>query len=80
MLGNGDFFGQNLSFTSLLAIVCAGLSVTAVLLLPRLGWTALRQGIGAQRIHRLAIANGAGRQVQRDQLVAAWLDKGDREE
>jgi len=42
VLGNGDFFGNLLSFTSALALVCAVLSVAAVVLLPRVGWTELR--------------------------------------
>jgi hypothetical protein len=42
VLGNGDFFGRELTFTSGLAIGCAVLSIGAVLLLPRLGWGELR--------------------------------------
>jgi hypothetical protein len=42
VLGNGDFFGRELTFTSGLAVVCALLSIAAVVLLPRLGWTELR--------------------------------------
>jgi hypothetical protein len=42
VLGNGDFFGHALTFTSGLAVVCALLSIGAVVLLPRLGWAELR--------------------------------------
>ncbi len=42
VLGNGDFFGRPLTFTSALAIVCAVLSIFAVVLLPRIGWRELR--------------------------------------
>lgn len=42
VLGNGDFFGHALTFTSGLAVVCAILSIGAVVLLPRLGWAELR--------------------------------------
>jgi hypothetical protein len=41
-LGNGDFFGQSLTFASGLAVVCAVLSIGAVVLLPRIGWRELR--------------------------------------
>jgi hypothetical protein len=42
VLGNGDFFGRPLTFTSALAVVCAVLSIFAVVLLPRIGWRELR--------------------------------------
>ncbi|HEV3128689.1 MAG TPA: hypothetical protein VGY32_06885 [Solirubrobacteraceae bacterium] len=42
VLGNGDFFGNKISFTSALALVCAVLSIGAVVLLPRVGWRELR--------------------------------------
>jgi hypothetical protein len=42
VLGNGDFFGRDLTFTSGLAFVCAVLSIGAVVLLPRIGWGELR--------------------------------------
>jgi hypothetical protein len=38
VLGNGDFFGRGLTFASGLAVVCALLSIGAVVLLPRAGW------------------------------------------
>jgi hypothetical protein len=46
VLGNGDFFGRPLSFTAGLAVVCAGLSIGAVLLLPRIGWREVRMTPG----------------------------------
>jgi len=42
VLGNGDFFGKQLTFTSGLAVVCAVLAIGAVVALPRIGWVALR--------------------------------------
>ena len=43
VLGNGDFFGRSLSVGSALELVCAVLSLAAVVLLPWLGWRALRR-------------------------------------
>jgi hypothetical protein len=42
VLGNGDFFGRNLTFASGLAAACAVLSIAAVVLLPRVGWNEVR--------------------------------------
>jgi hypothetical protein len=42
VLGNGDFFGLDVSFVSALAVACAALSIGAVAVLPRVGWRALR--------------------------------------
>ena len=42
VLGNGNFFGLDVSFLSVLAVACAALSIGAVVLLPRMGWQALR--------------------------------------
>jgi len=44
VLGNGDFFGMNVTVTSVLALVCAALSIAAVLLIPRICWHEMRQG------------------------------------
>ena len=44
VLGNGDFFGKNVTVTSALALVCAALSIGAVLLIPRICWHEIRQG------------------------------------
>jgi hypothetical protein len=43
VLGNGDFFGRDISFVSVLAVACAALSIGAVVLLPRVGWRAVRR-------------------------------------
>jgi hypothetical protein len=42
VLGNGDFFGRNLSFTSGLSVACAVLSLGAIVVLARAGWHAVR--------------------------------------
>ena len=42
VLGNGDYFARELTFTSGLAIACAVASIGAVVLLPRIGWGELR--------------------------------------
>lgn len=42
VLGNGDFFGHNLSFTAGLSVVCAALSLGAVAVLARAGSRAVR--------------------------------------
>ncbi len=41
-LGNGDFLNRSASFSSGLAVVCAAISITAVVLLPRVAWRELR--------------------------------------
>lgn len=42
VLGNGEFFGQGLGFTSGLEVVCAGLAIVAVaVLVPRVAWREL---------------------------------------
>jgi hypothetical protein len=42
VLGNGDFFGRDLSFSSGVTVACAALSIGAVVLLPQVGWRELR--------------------------------------
>ncbi|HUE25199.1 MAG TPA: hypothetical protein VMP89_00380 [Solirubrobacteraceae bacterium] len=42
VLGNGDFFGHNLSFTTGLSVACAVLSLTAIVVLARAGWGTVR--------------------------------------
>lgn len=50
VLGNGEFFGQQLGFTSALQLVCAGLSIlTVVVLVPRVAWRALTAAARADR-------------------------------
>jgi hypothetical protein len=43
VLGNGNFFGQTLGFSSTLELICALLCVIAVALIPRLGWRELQR-------------------------------------
>jgi hypothetical protein len=47
VLGNGNFFGADLSFTSGLAMACAALSSAAILLLLRAGWREVRAAVTA---------------------------------
>ena len=42
VLGNGDFFGHHLSFSSGLAVACAVLSLGAIVVVARGGWGTLR--------------------------------------
>jgi hypothetical protein len=42
VLGNGDFFGHNLSFTSGLSVACAVLSLGAIVVVARAGWGTVR--------------------------------------
>jgi hypothetical protein len=50
VLGNGEFFGQQLGFTSSLQLVCAGLSIlTVVVLVPRIAWRALTTTVRVDR-------------------------------
>jgi hypothetical protein len=43
LLGNGSFFGATLSMSSALSVVCAGLTIAAVLLIPRFAWKSLER-------------------------------------
>lgn len=43
VLGNGDFFGAQLSSASALSAVCAGLTVVAVLYIPRFAWKSVER-------------------------------------
>ncbi len=57
VLGNGNFFGQLLSFTSALQLACAALSLTAVVfLVPRIAWQELG---GTLRLRRVSGADGS---------------------
>jgi hypothetical protein len=49
VLGNGDFFGQTLSFSSVLAFACAALSIAAVLLAVRTTRGEFVQALAARR-------------------------------
>jgi hypothetical protein len=48
VLGNGDFFGRHLTFSSGVAVVCGLLSIGAVALLPRVGWRELHARAAAR--------------------------------
>ncbi|MGZ4245595.1 MAG: hypothetical protein ACXVSE_15015 [Solirubrobacteraceae bacterium] len=58
VLGNGDFFGRDVTFASVLAVACAALSIGAVSFLPRAAWLELRTATAsrarAQAPERLA--------------------------
>ncbi len=43
VLGNGSFFGARLSMSSALSVVCASLTIVAVLLIPRFAWKSLER-------------------------------------
>jgi len=49
VLGNGDFFGKSLGFTSGLELTCAALSLLAVALVPRVAWRELAGTLRARR-------------------------------
>jgi hypothetical protein len=49
VLGNGDFFGQTIGFSTALALVCAALTIGAVLLGPRIAHGELVRAIAARR-------------------------------
>jgi hypothetical protein len=38
LLGNGNFFGSTIGFSTALALACAGMTVAAVLVVPRIAW------------------------------------------
>ncbi len=42
VLGNGDFFGHNLTFTAGLSVACAVLSLSAIVVVARAGWRTVR--------------------------------------
>jgi hypothetical protein len=54
VLGNGDFFGATLGFSSVLAFACAALSIAAVLLAARAARGELVQAFAARRTRPLA--------------------------
>jgi hypothetical protein len=49
LLGNGDFFGQTLGFSTALALVCATMTIAAVLVGPRLARGELARALAARR-------------------------------
>jgi hypothetical protein len=48
-LGNGNFFGQAIGFSTVLAFACAVLTITAVLVLPRIARSEFRSALAAGR-------------------------------
>jgi hypothetical protein len=65
VLGNGDFFGREVSLSSVLAVACAVVSLTAVVLLPRAGWRELRRGWATSGL-------GGEAQPERMALIVFW--------
>lgn len=49
VLGNGDFFGQELGFSTALAFACAALSIAAVLLIARIARDEFTRALAARR-------------------------------
>lgn len=49
VLGNGNFFGQEIGFSTALEVVCAAMTLGAVLLVVRAGWRELGRGLAARR-------------------------------
>jgi hypothetical protein len=66
VLGNGNFFGQSASFTSVLEVACAILSIGVVILIaPRVAWREISSAFGTPK------ADTAGSSM-RDDLRIAW--------
>ena len=51
LLGNGDFFGQLIGFSTALAVACAAITIAAVLLAPRIAWGELAHALDRRRRH-----------------------------
>jgi hypothetical protein len=49
VLGNGDFFGQLIGFSTALALACAALALAAVLVAPRIAWRELAEALARHR-------------------------------
>jgi hypothetical protein len=58
-LGNGNFYGQKIGFSSSLQLACAFLSVAAVLWVPRIAWRELAAAAATRR--RAALSESAPR-------------------
>lgn len=70
VLGNGDFFGQTLGFTSALQVLCAALALAAVAIAARVAWLDLKRTLGERHLD----ANGeSGRRIC---WVAFWGSSG----
>ncbi len=59
ILGSGNFFGQAVGFSVVLAFACAVLTIGAVVALPRIARSQLAQSLAARRAGRHAPADGA---------------------
>lgn len=59
LLGDGDFFGQTLGFSSALSLLCAGMAIGAVLLVPRIAHGELKHNRTARRQDARETANSA---------------------
>jgi hypothetical protein len=49
LLGNGEFFGQAIGFSTALALVCAAMTIAAVLLVPRVARSEFARALAARR-------------------------------
>jgi hypothetical protein len=58
-LGNGNFYGQKIAFSSSLELVCAFLALAAVIWIPRLAWRELAAATATRR--RAALGEGTPR-------------------
>lgn len=67
LLGNGNFFGLTLGFTSALLLACAVLTLLAVALIPRAAWRELRAA------HTAFDRGEADRQAIRVSWIVFWL-------
>lgn len=72
VLGNGDFFGETLSFSSVLAFVCAALSIAAVLLVASATRGALAQALAARRERPHAREQSVRPQPREQSMRLAW--------
>jgi hypothetical protein len=59
VLGDGDFFGQTLGFSSALSLLCAVMTIGAVLLVPRMARNELTRNLAARRRNSRELANNA---------------------
>jgi hypothetical protein len=51
VLGDGNFFGQVLGFTSALQLICAVLVIVGVVLIPRIVWREISEALSRRREH-----------------------------
>ena len=49
LLGNGNFFGQTIGFSTALALSCAAMTLAAILIIPRIAQDELAQALDARR-------------------------------